>query len=96
MFQADIEVGGGLQPPSALLKLAINSLGERAKFIHTGGALTHQCQPEMHVLQLAQLELIVSLQRLHPQADQVGYCLCVHAFYHKQVHAVLWFYTQQV
>ncbi|KAL3160941.1 hypothetical protein ABBQ38_009333 [Trebouxia sp. C0009 RCD-2024] len=55
-----------LKPPLALLKLAIHSLGERAEFITE----SHLRQPQMYLLQVAQLEFIVSMRRLYPQADQ--------------------------
>ncbi|KAL3160938.1 hypothetical protein ABBQ38_009330 [Trebouxia sp. C0009 RCD-2024] len=54
-----------LKPPSTLLKLAINSLGERAKFM-----IESQLQPQMYLVQVAQLEFIASLQPSYPLASE--------------------------
>ena len=57
-----------LQPRAAWLKLAINRLGQ-------GPKLT-ECWPhlQMQLLQAAQLDFIVSMQQLYPQAhDEVCY-----------------------
>lgn len=69
MSYTDAE-GFVLQPKVAVLKHAIISLGEWAEFI----IKSHELQPEMHLLQVAQLEFIASLQCIYPSADEVRGC----------------------
>ncbi|KAL3160947.1 hypothetical protein ABBQ38_009339 [Trebouxia sp. C0009 RCD-2024] len=55
-----------LEAPAALLKLAIMSLAERAKI----DISFHRLQPHMHLVQVAQLEFIASLQPSYPLAAE--------------------------